>query len=280
MTKVERFLRSLDTFIQKVETNDAFLQALAAEFPEFSNLANTIDEFETEIARLLRNERNHFMDALSGFAGSPLESVLVNFTTVQFIEDNFAVDMKTINQRFFDETIREITSTVMDGIDRDVAFNTVSRRTTDWIEGWSEELGEIMQLNTHEKVEKILREGIERGASIQDIELELAELPQFNRARARTTAITEVLTASSQSHYEAYKQSPAVIGKRWKHSGSAGIEPRPNHVAMTGTVVAVDEPFTIIDSIETAMYPRDPNLTARERVNCHCVMVLLLMMTF
>ena len=38
------------------------------------------------------------------------------------------------------------------------------------ISDWSGNLAEIMKLNTHEAVEKLLKEGIENGESIQQIE--------------------------------------------------------------------------------------------------------------
>lgn len=71
-----------------------------------------------------------------------------------------------------------------------------------------------MNLNSHEALERKLKEVIKDGGSIQDAELAIKDLPQFDRARARTTAITEILTASSVAQVESYRQSPAVEKKR------------------------------------------------------------------
>ncbi|MEC0777595.1 hypothetical protein P8897_22205, partial [Bacillus licheniformis] len=38
------------------------------------------------------------------------------------------------------------------------------------------------------------------------------------------------------------------------------------------TVIGVDEEFVIPGSGETCMHPRDSKLSAKERVNCHCVL--------
>ncbi|MFC1285891.1 phage minor head protein [Bacillus paralicheniformis] len=54
-------------------------------------------------------------------------------------------------------------------------------------------------------------------------------------------AITEVLAASSAAQQEAYSQSPAVIAKKWKHSGGKKNNTRENHTALDGTIVGVDE---------------------------------------
>ncbi|OIS67849.1 hypothetical protein A4A36_07830 [Bacillus subtilis] len=54
------------------------------------------------------------------------------------------------------------------------------------------------------------------GLSIQDIELTHKDMPQFDRERARTMALTEVLAASSAAQHESYVQSPAVKKKKWR----------------------------------------------------------------
>lgn len=50
---------------------------------------------------------------------------------------------------------------------------------------------------------------------------------QFERNRARATARTEVLTASSQANWESFMQSPAVEGKEWKQSGAKKKQATP-----------------------------------------------------
>jgi uncharacterized protein with gpF-like domain len=96
----------------------------------------------------------------------------------------------------------------------------------------------------------------------------MKDMPQFDRKRARATARTEILTASSQAHYESFSQSPAVVGKKWKHSGTKKITPREAHMAMDGVVVGVDDYF-YVDG-EAGLYPRDVNFSAKNRVNCGC----------
>src|SRR5690606_4060194 len=98
-------------------------------------------------------------------------------------------------------------------IDKDNGFDTLSPRTTKWINSWSNELSELMQLQTNTDIEKIINKGIEKGKSIPDIVKELKDLPASNHNRARVTAITEILTANSASQFEAYQQSPAVVAK-------------------------------------------------------------------
>lgn len=134
----------------------------------------------------------------------------------------------------------------------------------------ADELAQLTQLNTHTAIERTLKEGIKEGGSIQEIELELKDLPEFSRKRARVTAIIEVLTASSVAQHESYVQSPAVTGKKWKHSGRKKNQSRESHVQLDRTIIPLNEEFEIPGSGERCMFPRNTQLTPKERVNCHC----------
>lgn len=277
MNKTDQLLNSLNNFIQKAEEDDEkSLVEVIPDFPGLSKIPGYVQEYEKKVARLIRRQRKKFLSGLNGFVSKDsketLEAILVYFTQNLFAGDDFEEQFQELTEGFLQQTIEELASVIMDSLDPEVPFNVLSSRSTNWIKGWSEELAEIMKLNTHEAVENVLTEAIGNGASIQDIELTLRDLPQFDRSRARTTAITEVLAASSAAQQEAYSQSPAVIGKKWRHSGGKKNNPRENHMALDGTIVGVDEEFTIPGSGETCMHPRDSKLSAKERVNCHCVL--------
>ncbi|APJ11158.1 hypothetical protein BSL056_09400 [Bacillus safensis] len=77
--------------------------------------------------------------------------------------------------------------------------------------------------------------------------MELKDLPEFSRKRAR---VTEVLTASSVAQHESYVQSPAITGKKWKHSGGKKNQSRESHVQLDGTIIPLDEEFEIPGSGE------------------------------
>ncbi|MCU4667633.1 phage minor head protein [Bacillus paralicheniformis] len=277
MNKTDQLLNSLNVFIRKAEEDDEkSLVEVIPDFPGLSKIPGYVQEYEKKVARLLRSQRKKFLNGLNGFVSKDsketLEAILVYFTQNLFAGDDFEEQFQELTEGFLQQTIEELASVIMDSLDPEVPFKALSSRSIKWIKSWSEELAEIMKLNTHEAVENILTEAIENGSSIQDIELTLRDLPQFDRARARTTAITEVLAASSAAQQEAYSQSPAVIAKKWRHSGGKKNNPRENHMALDGTVIGVDEEFVIPGSGETCMHPRDSKLSAKERVNCHCVL--------
>ncbi|MCY8284905.1 phage head morphogenesis protein [Bacillus inaquosorum] len=277
MNKTDKLLESLTAFIQKAEENEREkLVEVVPDFPGLSKIPGFVEEYEKGIARLLRRQRKKFLDGLNGFINKDsketLEALLVFFTQNLFAEDDFEEEFQELTEGFLQQTVEELAGVIMDSLDPDVPFEALSTRAADWIKGWSEKLAKIMKLNTHEAVENILADAIENGSSIQDIELTLKDMPQFDRERARTTAITEVLAASSAAQHESYAQSPAVKKKKWRHSGGKKNNPRENHVDLDGTVIGVEEEFQIPDSSETCMFPRDPKLSAGERVHCHCVL--------
>ncbi|PSA91494.1 hypothetical protein C6370_18350 [Bacillus atrophaeus] len=277
MNKTDKLLESLNAFIQKAEEDEIEkLVEVVPDFPGLSKIPGFVEEYEKGIARLLRRQRKKFLDGLNGFIGKDsketLEALLVFFTQNLFAEDDFEEEFQELTEGFLQQTIEELAGVIMDSLDPEVPFEALSTRAADWIKGWSEKLAKIMKLNTHEAVENVLIDAIENGSSIQEIELTLKDMPQFDRPRARTTAITEVLAASSAAQHESYAQSPAVSKKKWRHSGGKKNNPRENHIDLDGTIVGVDEEFRIPGSSETCMFPRDTKLSAAERVHCHCVL--------
>ncbi|ARW07598.1 uncharacterized protein S101359_02593 [Bacillus atrophaeus] len=110
-------------------------------------------------------------------------------------------------------------------------------------------------MNTHEAVENVLTDAIENGSSIQDIELTLKDMPQFDRKRARTTVITEVLAAASAAQHESYAQSPAVKKKKWLHSGGKKNNPRENHIAWTAQSLEWMKNFRYLVAVRPACFP-------------------------
>lgn len=200
MNKTDKLLESLNVFIQKAEENQyKQLGEMVPDFPGKSNIPKYVEEYEKGIARLLRRQHKKFLDGLKGFVSKDseetLKALLVFFTQNLFAEDDFEEEFQELTEGFLQQTIEEMAEVIMDSIDPEVPFKVLSNRTINWIKDWSKKLAEIMKLNTHEVVEDVLTNAIENGSSIQDIELTLKDMPQFDRERARTTAITEVLAA-------------------------------------------------------------------------------------
>lgn len=118
--------------------------------------------------------------------------------------------------------------------------------------------------------------------SLSDVVTDIQNILGIERRRAMTIAYTEVGRAYSVSQYETMlDQAKKVPGlrKRWIHSGKS--HPRPGHVLIAAETkknpIPVDQPFNIVDlrtgEIEQLQFPRDPNASAFNTVNCGCMMV-------
>lgn len=268
MDKLARLLKSIERIV-KDEADD--LKEDLSEFPAIDATLNYIEKYETKVAALLREQKKHFVNGFKAAivkddSGDTLEAILAKLMK----SDKFQIKMSKYTAEFLSMTIEEFVGTIMDSVDEDVAFEVLSDRVVDWIVEWSQNLAELMKLTTHTAMEEALQAVIANGEGIEKAIQRIKNLPEFNRARARATAITEVLRANSVAAHEAYVQSPAVTQKTWKHSGAKKNKPRETHVALNGETIGLDEYFNV--GGYKGLYPRDSILPASESVHCHCVL--------
>lgn len=269
MDKITSLIKSLNSIIKEDEVS---LEDEIGEIEGLETVIDSINKYEKKVAKLLRKQKKHYTSGINEYVAKDVAlKDLINYVMQDLTaSDTFINDMAGITIEFLELTIKELCTIMMDTIDKDVQFEIFSQSTVDWINSWSYDLGELMHINTTKALEILLNEALENGEGINKIVDTLKDFPEFDRHRAKVTAITEMLTAHSRSLWESYMQSPAVTGKTWKHSGGKGIEPRADHVALDGTTINVDETFTV--GGEEAQFPRDTSLSAKQRVNCHCTL--------
>lgn len=262
MKALDRYITKADEELEDTLKQEGYINALET--------VDNINELEDLISDVLEEELNYFLNMLDGF---DLDMAIDDIMPDLLDGDVTAEKLTNAFKSILEKALRNFTDSYIKDIDKDLAFSMFTDRTTDWINSWSTDLGELMKLSSSEDLKKILSKGLENGESIQDIQQNLMDSYGFSRKRARATAITEILTAHSYAKEEAFKQSPAVDRKEWRHTGEHKIKPRPHHQAMDGVIVDKNETFTISAPTGTyeCMFPRDISLPASERVNCHCV---------
>jgi hypothetical protein len=99
---------------------------------------------------------------------------------------------------------------------------------------------------------------------------------QLLRQRAETVARVETASAVMSSRRDAWGQllqgrniPPEAVVKRWIHGGGVK-EPRPHHVAMSGTEVrGIDTPF-VFSNGASLQFAHDPAGPGSETINCGC----------
>ena len=94
------------------------------------------------------------------------------------------------------------------------------------------------------------------------------------KLRGDTIGRTEALAALNEASDESLRQvieeglaPPDAVKRIWRHS--FGKNERPGHVAMDGTAVGVDEPFTNPETGNQLMHPGQG--PASEVINCRCI---------
>lgn len=261
---IDAFILKADNKLKKELKDNGYL-----EVPKILKEAN---EIESQIAEELKDEAKTLLDSMSD--DDSLENFYANNWPSFKASNNANKTISTVIETHLNNLVPLLTNAYISQVEPDLPATTLSKRTTDWIKNWSDQLGTLMKLDSSEELENILVQGIEDGSGIEAIAQKIkASGIREEYYQARRTAITEVLRGNSVAQQEAYAQSAVVDGKEWKHGGAK--QPRPNHVAMNGQVVPTNKPFELIGANGITyypMYPRDPLLPASESVNCHCIM--------
>lgn len=270
MCGFDPLIKAIDNYLMKAD-NDLSDTLKNEGYEQAEDTVKKINSIEDSLADILEKERNYFIQQLES---KSLEEILNEYLPGIIAGDYSDEAIAELFKQEFENIMQKLADAYIKGIDKELSFSTFTDRTTDWIKSWSKELGEKMKLSSHTEIENILSEALENGNSIQTVTDNLMESYSFSRKRARATAITEILTAHSASAQEAYRQSPAVEKKEWKHTGAHKNKPRQNHVDMDGKAVDKNKSFELVGADGKTYYPyypRDPILPASERVNCHCI---------
>ena len=138
----------------------------------------------------------------------------------------------------------------------------------------------ITQINntTMKAINKVIEKGTVEGLGVQAIGKNIFDKMDgsFSRLRSQTIARTETHSAASYANdrVNASLGIPNQI-KRWVSVADART--RSWHVALNGTEVGADEPFTVtVNGISYKMdYTGDPKGGAVNTINCRCVTLYL-----
>lgn len=122
-----------------------------------------------------------------------------------------------------------------------------------------------------------IKKAIAEGRAIKGAELDRIIQGHQTKAlgyRGKLIARNETFTAQAAGRHEAYRQlaeSPKVekVTKKWVHGHS--VKPRPDHVAMDGETIDLDEVFVMDDGARMA-HPHDPAGGAEHSLNCRCTL--------
>ena len=269
--------KEIEKYIQKKE-NQLVDKLQQAGFLSTKLTVRQADKLEEELTNILQSHNEEFISLLKKYQeqGKTLEDVLnalPNFNQSRATAVKSAINTAVYNN--LTEMIPKVANKYLKNIDGELEIKQMTKTTVNWIKTWSKNLADIMNINTEEMLRNTLVNGINGGIGIDEISRNMVDNGALKtRVRARTTAVTEVLTANRIAAQEAIIQSPETNRKQWKHSGSYKIRPRENHIKMNGQVVLKTQPFKMIGADGKTYYPMipgDTSLPPAERINCHCI---------
>lgn len=265
-------IKSIDRYIAKVD-DDLQEQMEDAGYVDAEESVSNASDLEDEIAEVLQNQTEEIIEELKSAGDWKAAKKVIS---AYFANDSYTRDtLEAIFQEYYEVVIPSLANSYIQQTAGDMVVNDIRMRTSSWMDEWSGELADIMQLTSEEQMGSIVQSAIDNGQSVSDLTRRLMEEGIRNEEwRARRASITEMLRSHSVAQQEAMTQSPVVDRKKWRHSGSYKSVPRPNHVAMDGKIVPKNEPFELIGKDGVTyypMYPRDSSLPPGESVNCGCI---------
>lgn len=275
----DRLTKAIDAYIRKADNN--LSDQLGKEgYAKPKKTLQYAESIEDDVADILTEETDYFAreaktsGSLEDFQ-KKLPAVTAATPATAKLSKTFATQLK----RF----MPEYAAYYLKKTDKSLKLDRVSKRTTAWIESWSDDLADLMKTTSKAQLESLLKKEINNGGNISQFCVDLINSGMEKEGkgeywtshyRARRVAVTEVLRAHSVAQQEAFMQSPAVEEKSWLHTGNYRNEPRQNHIDMSGQTVPKGQPFELIGEdgiVYHPMYPRDVSLPAGESINCHCI---------
>ena len=265
---IGQYLAKADDDLQKTLKEEGYVEP--------KETVAAVNSLEEEIVNALYEQTDSLLETLQEAEndGADAEELQRRISAL-LSADEIAVKIEAASADMYEAQVPKLASVYMEESDGELVVETIRERTSNWIRSWSQRLGELTQISTHEQISSLIENTISEGLSIADLTRKIQEGGWRNEYyQARRYALTETLRAHSVAHEEAIQQSPACDSKEWRHTGGSKNKPRPNHVAMDGQIVPKDKPFELQGRDGTMyypMYPRDSSLPASESVNCHCI---------
>ena len=273
LSNADGIIGAIDQYLAKADDNLA--DSLTDEgYAEAEDTVDAINAMQDEVAETLQNQTDDFVTALETATGSGWAEAQ-RAVSEMMDGDDIAEQVEGAVADMLQTQIPKLASVYMQETDGELVVDIIRQRTQNWIASWSQRLGELMKINTHQQISDIIQSTIDKGESIEKLTRKIMDGGWRNEHyQARRVAVTEVLRAHSVAREEAIQQSPSTDRKEWRHTGAHKNKPRPNHVEMDGQIVPKDQPFELKGRdgvVYHPMYPRDPILPAGETVNCHCI---------
>ena len=183
--------------------------------------------------------------------------------------------IKIINQTFFEKSselgIRQVASEVGLSTETIKDFVETTKRNTAIRQALAKQAQNIKGINktTQNTIARTLRQGLEKGESINGLTERIKNTLGTNRKRALSIARTQTAGAIGSGRHAGMKHAGVKL-KIWLTSGDSNVRPSHKDAGKRyAKGIALDKPF-VIDG-DFLMHPGDPNASPGSIINCRCV---------
>lgn len=264
---------AIDKYLAKADED--LEKTLAAEgYAEAKETVSAMNDMEDSVAAALQLQTENLVSVIVNSKDDGWANVEKKIAEM-FDNDDIADQISGISEEMLNEEIPKLATVYIKETDGELVVDSIRRSTSEWIASWSQKLGELMRINSHQQITSLIQSNIDNGEDIASLTRKILEGGWRNKYyQAKRVAVTEVLRAHSVAAEEAIQQSPAATFKEWRHTGSHKSTPRQNHMDMDRQIVQKDRPFVLYGAdggIYYPMYPKDSSLPASEVINCHCI---------
>ena len=150
-------IKAIDAYIQKAD--GGLSEELGAQgYVKPKKTVKYVSELEDGVAEALLEETDYILAEAE--KAVDLETFAEDIWPKVKLNDAVKGKLATVFTESLDKFMPEFIGYYIAQTDKDLKLLQVSKRTTAWVKGWAKELGEIMKLNSHKEIERILEKGL------------------------------------------------------------------------------------------------------------------------
>lgn len=266
---------------------DSRAQAYAQQLDLLTKQAEALSpEARARILKLLDEANKEILADLakgvSAYNSARLQALKAQIDRVmsQFA-DQAAAQVNEMERKAFEQTARQIDVTVAAGVGELAVPAVLDVHLLKVVQGYTADLITGLTRDASAKINAAIQRGAMGGMNLQQLVGQVGNVLEDGKfsglfsqvgERAMSIAVNEIgriQSLASVSRINALAPRHPGLMKRWKHLLIG--RPRLGHIAADGQIRKPDEPFLVEG--EELMYPRDPNGSAENTINCHCLVM-------
>jgi len=230
----------------------------------------SVKNYRTKINKVLFAARSEVLSNLAAHyvGGKSIETKAGAAASFMFDLTTFKADFKAATDSAGRSAYDAAGQQVYDELGKDDPWVSPPAKVKEFLAKRENRLSNVPE-EVYHTISSEIQEGVEQGNSIKDLSSRVrTAFNEISNGRAKTIAITETGAAYGTARNDAM-ESAGVEYKEWLTSHNANV--RPAHAEADGQIRAIDEDFDVDG--EQLAYPGDPDGSAENVINCHCVQI-------